>query len=141
MLLLLFAVGCRREPSFGDSHRPDDGGTGVASKDVAKVPAENTATDQGVVVARPYSKSTVAPAEKMFTRLGPAETGINFTIEWDKPAKYDRIFYSQNTGGGVTIGDFDGDDLPEIIPESRTKRHSCHPLAMRREVRPSGLDG
>ncbi len=49
-----------------------------------------------------------------FTQLSPEHSGINFVIEWDKPAKYDRIFYSQNTGGGVCVGDIDQDGLPDI---------------------------
>ena len=49
-----------------------------------------------------------------FTQLSPEHSGIDILIEWDKPAKYDRIFYSQNTGGGVCVGDIDQDGLPNI---------------------------
>ena len=50
----------------------------------------------------------------MFERLTPEQTGVDFQISWDKSAKYDRVFYSQNTGGGVCIGDYDGDTRPDI---------------------------
>jgi len=50
----------------------------------------------------------------MFTQLTADETGIDFVIQWDKPAIYDRVFYSQNTGGGVCVGDYDADGLPDI---------------------------
>ena len=52
--------------------------------------------------------------ETLFTQLGAEHTQLDFTIRWDKPAIYDRIFYSQNTGGGVCLGDVDGDDLPDV---------------------------
>jgi len=51
---------------------------------------------------------------KLFERVSAEQTGIDFVIKWDKPAKFDRIFYSQNTGGGVTLGDYDGDELCDI---------------------------
>ena len=51
---------------------------------------------------------------KLFTSLSAEQTGIGFQITWDKPAAYDRIFYSQNTGGGVSVGDYDNDGLPDI---------------------------
>lgn len=49
-----------------------------------------------------------------FTQLSPEYTGIDFVIEWDKPAEFDRVFYSQNTGGGACVGDVDDDGLPDI---------------------------
>ena len=50
----------------------------------------------------------------MFSRLDAEQTGIDFVIQWDKPAEYDRLFYSQNSGGGVTIGDYDADGWPDV---------------------------
>ncbi len=50
----------------------------------------------------------------MFELLPTQQTGVDFTVTWDKPAKYDRVFYSQNTGGGVCIGDYDGDQRPDV---------------------------
>jgi hypothetical protein len=51
---------------------------------------------------------------KMFSTLTPEQTGIDFIIRWDKPAELDRLFYSQNTGGGVSIGDYDADGWPDV---------------------------
>jgi enediyne biosynthesis protein E4 len=51
---------------------------------------------------------------KLFSRLSAQETGIDFVIQWDKPPEFDRLFYSQNSGGGVTIGDYDLDGWPDI---------------------------
>lgn len=52
---------------------------------------------------------------KLFSPLSVEETGVDFITQWDKPAAYDRVFYSQNTGGGVTIGDYDQDGLPDLF--------------------------
>jgi hypothetical protein len=60
------------------------------------------------------SNATSGPSRTRFQRLAPDETGIDFQIIWEKPAAFDRIFYSQNTGGGVCIGDYDGDQLPDV---------------------------
>ena len=58
----------------------------------------------------------------LFQRLTPNESGIDFQIVWDKPAKFDRIFYSQNTGGGVCIGDVDGDgDAGYLFDEAQSR--------------------
>ncbi|MEZ6116098.1 MAG: VCBS repeat-containing protein [Pirellulaceae bacterium] len=50
----------------------------------------------------------------MLQLLSAERTGIDFQSVWDKPAEFDRIFYSQNTGGGVTVGDYDADGLPDL---------------------------
>ena len=50
----------------------------------------------------------------LFSRLGADRTGLDFQIVWDKPAEFDRVFYSQNSGGGVTLGDYDGDGLSDV---------------------------
>ncbi len=63
---------------------------------------------------RPASPIATSVGSGQFDRLGPESTGIDFQIRWDKPARFDRIFYSQNTGGGVTVGDYDADGLPDI---------------------------
>ena len=54
------------------------------------------------------------PTGPLFSTLTADHTRLNFTIEWDKPAAYDRVFYSQNTGGGVCVGDVDGDGKPDV---------------------------
>ncbi|MCA9168781.1 MAG: VCBS repeat-containing protein [Planctomycetales bacterium] len=65
--------------------------------------------------ARAARRQQALPTDgKLFTPLAPDESGIDFQITWDKPASYDRIFYSQNTGGGVTVGDYDNDGWPDI---------------------------
>ena len=105
ILLMFPGAGCRRETgsvNHGEAESAQDALTSSGQD------------DSNPVVYRPFSKQSGDTGEKLFRRLGPDETGIDFTIEWDKPAKYDRIFYSQNTGGGVTIGDYDGDGMPDV---------------------------
>ena len=56
----------------------------------------------------------IRPTGTLFSTLTAEHTKLDFKIEWDKPAGYDRVFYSQNTGGGVCLGDVDGDGLPDV---------------------------
>jgi hypothetical protein len=68
----------------------------------------------GPRVAIPRQPRQPSSDGKMFTTLTPEHTGIDFIIRWDKPAEFDRLFYSQNTGGGVSIGDYDADGWPDV---------------------------
>jgi hypothetical protein len=93
LALLGSAAGCTRGPPAREGA---GGAGGIASEALAPAgpPAPSGAT--------------------LFERLAPRDTGIDFTITWDKPPEHDRIFYGQNTGGGVAIGDHDGDGLGDI---------------------------
>jgi hypothetical protein len=86
---MLLLVGCRAESGGPESGGPNPQGTRVMQRDASG-------------------------ADKMFTPLTPEETGVHFVTRWDKPASYDRIFYSQNVGGGVTVADVDRDGLPDF---------------------------
>ncbi len=65
---------------------------------------------------QPVAERQPAPdgSKKLFSPLSVEETGVDFITKWEKPAAYDRVFYSQNTGGGVTVGDYDKDGLPDL---------------------------
>ena len=49
-----------------------------------------------------------------FTSLSVSETGLDFAHNWKPPADYKFEIYNSLPGGGVCIGDFDGDDFPDV---------------------------
>ena len=53
------------------------------------------------------------PDSPMFQRLDESRTGINFGFNWDPPDRY-RWHFDNTVGGGVAIGDYDGDGRPDI---------------------------
>ena len=64
------------------------------------------------------------PGKTGFTQLPPEQTGINFTNvldEWSSAAN--RIL---ENGGGVAVGDFDGDGRPDIFLCSLTGRNALY---------------
>ena len=71
-------------------------------------------TQEGSIDSQPLAERPQREDGPLFEKIDAAHTGIDFTITWDKPAKYDRLFYGQNTGGGVCIGDYDGDGRPDV---------------------------
>src|SRR4051812_8184633 len=49
-----------------------------------------------------------APAVQ-FEELPPARTGIDFVYQWNTAPQYQKLLNSSAAGGGVCIGDYDGD--------------------------------
>ena len=58
------------------------------------------------------------PAESwqgpLFEEVGAQETGIDFTFHWDPPEHY-KWHFDNAIGGGVAIGDYDADGLPDVF--------------------------
>ena len=81
--------------------------------DIGETPPVNW-SPTGTIKAQPLGKP-IAKEGTLFEQLSVKKTGIDFQITWDKPAKFDRVFYAQNTGGGVAVGDVDGDGRPDLF--------------------------
>lgn len=54
-----------------------------------------------------------APESRRFARLKPDQTGVDFVHRW-RPPKHDYDFRTLLNGGGVCLGDYDGDGLTDI---------------------------
>lgn len=50
-----------------------------------------------------------------FVALPVAETGLDFAHNWQPPADYKFEIYNSLPGGGVCLGDINGDDLPDVF--------------------------
>ena len=53
-------------------------------------------------------------SDKRFDSLSVERTGLDFAHEWEPPADYKLKIYNSLPGGGVSIGDVDGDRLPDV---------------------------
>lgn len=52
---------------------------------------------------------------RLFDRLASEQTGIDFVREWKPPAKWAAEISGSFTGGGVCLGDFDGDGDADVF--------------------------
>jgi hypothetical protein len=50
-----------------------------------------------------------------FRTLSGEQTGIDFAHDWSPPDGYKFEIYNSLPGGGVCIGDYDGDNLPDVF--------------------------
>ena len=61
--------------------------------------------DSHTIEGVPFAEATANVSDELqFSVLSAEQTNLDFTIRWDKSAEFDRVFYSQNTGGGVCLG-------------------------------------
>jgi hypothetical protein len=77
----------------------------------------------GNIRVRPLSVRSAPAKDRMFTLLPPEQTGILADNRYDDPAMWAgkfREFSYGAIGTGVAIGDYDGDDLPDIFIVSKT---------------------
>ena len=60
----------------------------------------------------------------MFVRLSPERTGVRFEnrFDWDTPRR--NLYQHGFAGGGVCVGDYDGDGLPDLYLVSQVGRDS-----------------
>ena len=72
------------------------------------------------VTAAPLPSGEVMPiAEKLgvhtrFSELSPEASGVDFTNAWKAPRDFERALSLSFGAGGVAIGDYDGDGLPDL---------------------------
>ena len=63
--------------------------------------------------SRPLSPT--APSRgPLFQQLPAAVTGVDFIYRWNAAPQYERLLNSSAVGGGVCVGDYDGDGLPDL---------------------------
>ena len=73
-------------------------------------------TGPGQTVRRePLSSRAESKGGRLFVELEPEATGLAFAYGWNPPVKYDHEMVNAVTGGGVCLGDYDGDGLTDVF--------------------------
>ncbi|MDA7649888.1 VCBS repeat-containing protein [Verrucomicrobiales bacterium] len=69
----------------------------------------------------PLNKISTEPSEKLFIKVEPEHSGINFQIELGDFFSRTKEYMFATPMGGVATGDYDGDSLPDIYLTSPDK--------------------
>lgn len=83
-----------------------------ASVGQAAVPAPSSAGSN--LVATPLLPAPASAGGPRFVSQPAARTGVDFGYRWNEAVRYERLFNSSMVGGGVAIGDYDGDGRPDL---------------------------
>ncbi len=121
---LLVACGCNR-PTPPTPPTPQQVGDVVAAETATEyrpVELEWTSIADGLLAA-PFGDREPLPVvdqqspdgPSLFESLSVEQSGIDFAHNWTPPADYKLEIYNSLPGGGVCIGDYDGDGLPDVF--------------------------
>ena len=77
---------------------------------------------QAGIQAAPFPKPS-SNSETLFMALSPADTGIDFTNQIVADHKMKYLYASSMACGGVAIGDFDNDGMPDIYLTNGPKQN------------------
>jgi hypothetical protein len=65
------------------------------------------------ISSEPLSRSSTSDTH-LFQSIQASESGIEFVHQWNPDPQYAHLINGAMCGGGVAIGDADGDDLPDV---------------------------
>jgi hypothetical protein len=68
-----------------------------------------------LITSEPLPRRDTAVGGMRFEKLDPSRTGVDFEHRWTPPAKYASKLDNAVAGGGVAIGDYDGDGNPDLF--------------------------
>ncbi|CAN5218541.1 VCBS repeat-containing protein [soil metagenome] len=94
-----------------------DARDGAAPPSPAQQPADGfewTELGEGLRAA-PLPERPANADDTRFARLPVERTGIDFAHNWTPPPSYRLKLYNSLPGGGICIGDYDGDGLPDVF--------------------------
>ena len=98
LVVLCLFVGCKRNSSNAKS--------GSGATDLA-----NSAN----MSSQPLVRSQATDSEHLFEIVPASESGVDFVHLWKPKDQYQALMLKTGfTGGGVCIGDYDGDGLPDL---------------------------
>ena len=101
LLILISFVSCK-----SDSESTEESSLGIS----ARFP------DHTELLATDLKKPSEAPETKtLFESIDATAAGMDFVHRWELNKKTVKLFDRIEAGGGVTIGDVDGDGLPDVF--------------------------
>ena len=107
------AASCSRQ---GPSNASNDDAT--SSTDAEAITESSASGDDHVLTDRWITSQPLnigrQETETGFEEFPSDRTGIDFTNSWKAPARYEAHLNSSFAGGGVTLGDYDGDGIADI---------------------------
>ncbi len=79
-------------------------------------PAARAQEPQAGLSAVPLAtRAPAAAGATRFQRLDAERTGVDFRHAWTPPPKYEHVLGNGLAGGGVAVGDVDGDGRPDLV--------------------------
>jgi hypothetical protein len=87
----------------------------VSDHFVAEAEAASAQQSHGKIESQPLNTPGTSGGEYLFELMDTEQTGIDFVHEWNPSEKYKREIAYSTAGGGVCIGDYDNDGLPDIF--------------------------
>ena len=106
--LMLTFVGCIAKK--GDDNDTDTEGS--SSGDVTSADREAAIADLPIITNTPFERGD---ATGKFAELDPEMTGLEYFNEWEINEKNGDAFATSFIANGVAIGDYDGDDKPDVF--------------------------
>ena len=68
-----------------------------------------------ITTGKPLENRAPNNSPTLFQDLPTSQTGLDFSYVWQPPAKYEHEMVNAVTGGGVCLGDYDGDGLTDVF--------------------------
>ena len=66
------------------------------------------------IQAQRLASALPGEGDRLFVKLPPESSGIDFVHDWVSPDDYPHDLETMMAGGGVAIGDYDADGLPDV---------------------------
>jgi hypothetical protein len=71
-------------------------------------------TPQVGIRSQPLATPVASGQPRLFESLPPERTGLDFIYRWNESPQYEKLLNSSAVGGGVCVGDYDGDGWPDL---------------------------
>lgn len=76
--------------------------------------APETHIPSGTIESQSFFTAPPTETVRQFESLPRHRTGLDFVYHWNESPRYERLLNSSAVGGGVGVGDYDGDGLADL---------------------------